>query len=419
VENKPADISNVQKYLNGELDARAMHELERRAQDDPFLMDALDGYSDIKSDQLDNLTDLQRRLHDRTATKTRRIIPWTLTVAASILGFAIVLGILYKGQRYTQAPKVAMNQPAKIVKQDTQQVVVASPGMAAVQPNAALPKASSPINYKVVVADKSIGNKQAAQLEHRDITPSTADSSVVEDMIVGYMAAKKQDTVLGGNVPTTNNASALTVLKSKVQGAEMTVKPGRPADNSVYALSNAGVPSNIISGVVMNRTDGAPLAGVSVKVAGKSAVTQTDANGKFSMPNVKKDEELVFGSVGYNNKTMNVKGKDSLKVELDETANSLAEVVVTRNANYTKPTPSGGWENYRTYLYKHAVSTEAGEGTVTVRFNVNAAGALSSIKVVKSLNAVADNRAIQLIKDGPRWQSNKLGVALVDITFHK
>jgi TonB family protein len=418
VENKSADISNVQKYLNGELDARAMHELERRAQDDPFLMDALDGYSDIKSDQLDNLTDLKRRLHDRTATKTRRIIPWTLTVAASILGFAIVLGILYKGPPSTQAPKVAMNQPAKNVSRDTQQVVVASPGMAAVQPNAALPKASSPIDYKVVVADMNTGNKQAAQIEHQDITPSTADSSSVEDMIVGYMAAKKQDTVLGGNVPTTNNASALTVLKSKVQGVDMTVKPGRPSDNSIYNLSNAGVPSNIISGVVMNRTDGAPLAGVSVKIAGKSAGTQTDASGKFYMPNVKKDEELVFGSVGYNSKTMNVKGKDSLKVELVESANSLNEVVVTQNANYKKPTPKGGWDNYKVYLYKNAFSAEV-EGTVTLKFNVSPAGSVSNIKVVKSLSPVADNKAIRLIKEGPGWQSNDVGVAVVDVTFHK
>jgi len=33
------DISQLKKYLEGKLDARSMYELERRAQDDPFLQD--------------------------------------------------------------------------------------------------------------------------------------------------------------------------------------------------------------------------------------------------------------------------------------------------------------------------------------------------------------------------------------------
>ena len=39
--SKKNDILQIRKYLNGELNARAMHQLERRAQDDPFLMDAM------------------------------------------------------------------------------------------------------------------------------------------------------------------------------------------------------------------------------------------------------------------------------------------------------------------------------------------------------------------------------------------
>ena len=37
------DIMQIKKYLAGQLDARAMHQLERRALDDPFLADALEG----------------------------------------------------------------------------------------------------------------------------------------------------------------------------------------------------------------------------------------------------------------------------------------------------------------------------------------------------------------------------------------
>jgi hypothetical protein len=95
--NKRDYISQIQKYLNGELDARAMHKLEREAQSDPFLMDAMEGYSTVGRQQ-DNLIALQQRLQARTATKTRRIIPWAvISIAASVIGFAVVVGILYQG----------------------------------------------------------------------------------------------------------------------------------------------------------------------------------------------------------------------------------------------------------------------------------------------------------------------------------
>jgi hypothetical protein len=76
----------------------------------------------------------------------------------------------------------------------------------------------------------------------------------MEDKIMGYMASKRQDTILGGGtVAVTNNAAGLIALNSKVKGASKTIRPGKPSDNNAYALSAAGVPLNIVSGVVLSR----------------------------------------------------------------------------------------------------------------------------------------------------------------------
>ena len=86
------NISQIRKYLNGELDARAMHELERQALDDPFLADALEGYA-LKGDQQHNLADLQKRLQRRTAPTRKRLTLWpSLTIAASVLLFVAAGG---------------------------------------------------------------------------------------------------------------------------------------------------------------------------------------------------------------------------------------------------------------------------------------------------------------------------------------
>ena len=432
--NKRDYISQIQKYLNGELDARAMHKLEREAQSDPFLMDAMEGYTTVGNQQ-DNLFALQQRLQARTATKTRRILPWTvISIAASVIGFAVVVGILYQGNEKPQAPKVAMNQPLKSSQADTTQVLKEEKIQLVIsQPEAkrfASAKVPAHKNKAPVLAGRISNSSPVAEAEvnigSMDDTKKLPDSSHVEDMIVDYMANQKQDTVLGGGYVAINKdkSSSLSVLKSKADGVAATMQPRKQSDNNPSALMNAGVPLNLVSGVVLNRIDGSPLPGVSVKVVGKPAATQTDANGKFTLPNVKKDETLAFGYIGYNSKTLNVKGADSLKVELDASSNSLSEVVVTR-ANSTKQAnahPKTGWDSFKKYLKNNAIAPDNKEGTVEVKFTVNPNGSITNIAVTKSLNPAANNKAINLIEDGPNWAGNTNGkpeVVKVKVDFHK
>jgi TonB family protein len=432
--NKRDYISQIQKYLNGELDARAMHKLEREAQSDPFLMDALEGYS-IVGRQQDNLIGLQQRLQARTATKTRRIIPWTvISIAASVIGFAVVVGVLYKNNNSPEAVKVAMNESLKAKQSDTTQVLKEEK----IQPVISQPEAKMYANAKVsaeknkapVFAGRISNSSPVAEAEvnigSMDVAKKLPDSSHVEDMIVDYMANQKQDTVLGGGYVAINKdkSSSLSVLKSKADGVAATMQPRKQSDNNPSALMNAGVPLNLVTGVVLNRIDGSPLPGVSVKVVGKPAATQTDVNGKFTLPNVKKDETLAFGYIGYNSKTLNVKGADSLKVELDESSNSLSEVVVTR-ANSTKQVnahPKTGWDSFKKYLKYNAIAPDDKVGTVEVKFTVNPNGSITNITVSKSLNPAANNKAINLIEDGPNWAGNTNGkpeVVKVKVDFHK
>ncbi|MFA6246219.1 MAG: TonB family protein [Mucilaginibacter sp.] len=434
MDNKRADIQQIQKYLNGELDAKAMHRLEREAQGDPFLMDALEGYGRIKNPQQDNLAALQERLQARTTTKTRRMIPWgVISVAASVIGFAIVIGLLYKENQPVKVEKVAMNQVKSVVPDSTATITDNKAGHSIldtpqqlIADNKARPvKKDVPVfaNVERYKAPVTVAETNAAPMEALKSLP---DSSAMEDKIMGYMAAKRQDTVLGGDkVITTNNAAALTMLNSKAKGADMTVRPGKPGDNNAYALSQAGLPANLLTGVVLDRTNGAPLPGASVKVVGRSAGTQTDANGKFTLPNVKKDESLSIGYIGYNSKTLDVKNKDSLKVELDENRSSLNEVVLAGRAKKVKnerARPHAGWDAFKKYLKENAVTADGKEGMVDLSFTVNANGSVSNIIVTKSLSATADAKAIDLIKNGPTWSGNTSGKAedvKVKVAFHQ
>ena len=64
MKNNWPDNLTIQQYLDGSLDKKLMHELEKRALEDPFLADALDGFSQNPTAD-HGLSILQRQLHER------------------------------------------------------------------------------------------------------------------------------------------------------------------------------------------------------------------------------------------------------------------------------------------------------------------------------------------------------------------
>jgi len=94
--NKPSVSEElIRQYLAGELDDKAMHALERQALDDPFLADALEGFSGHAPDQSAHLQDLQQRLEQRVGRSSRarvRLLYYRWAAAAAIL---LILGLSF------------------------------------------------------------------------------------------------------------------------------------------------------------------------------------------------------------------------------------------------------------------------------------------------------------------------------------
>src|SRR5438045_6991800 len=82
----------------------------------------------------------------------------------------------------------------------------------------------------------------------------------------------------------------------------------------------------MVTGVVLNKDNHSPLAGVTVTT--KSKTVSTDANGKFSIE-ASAGENLTFSFVGMKPVTIKVKSADNLNVELEEGVSELDQVVVT------------------------------------------------------------------------------------------
>ncbi|AMR30653.1 hypothetical protein A0256_04040 [Mucilaginibacter sp. PAMC 26640] len=419
--DKPrANISQIRKYLNGELDAKAMHQLEREAQDDPFLLDALDGYEMAGKDQDANLSLLQERLINRTAKKERRIVPWMMiSIAAGLIGFMIVVGLLYRANDTGTNPaaKTAQLMPATKPAADTIAPKTELPKQyneAAVSQPKAHSANSVPIKIKhnktvpnehVIAEPAALSEIASAPVGNAGAKQDTA--SPMADMIMGTIARQKDSA----ETPLTVAIAKRPISQALKGKAEGVVTNESKSQNNNYKLNSLNLPAaeaGYLAGVVVNN-NGLPMPGVTVKIAGKPEVTQTDAKGGYSLPATKDKETLDFSYKGYYGKKVTASSKDSLKVELNansDGSNSDLNLAATNTGAH----PISGWESFNAYVKKSAVLPKGAKtGSVTIKFNIMANGTVANILVLRGLSPIADEQAVSIIRQSGKWIGNRNG----------
>jgi len=83
-----------------------------------------------------------------------------------------------------------------------------------------------------------------------------------------------------------------------------------------------------IKGKVTDKTTKTELPGVNVVIKGTTSGTTTDFDGLYTINNVNTGDVLEFSFIGYNNFEVTVTNNENINVELEESAESLDEVVV-------------------------------------------------------------------------------------------
>ncbi len=96
-------LSRIHNYINGLMSREEMFDLEREALEDPFLLDAIDGYRLQQGVDARSLSLLQRRLERRVeqqaSEKSRRYFSWqrlTIGMAAGVMFLTVCTLILIR-----------------------------------------------------------------------------------------------------------------------------------------------------------------------------------------------------------------------------------------------------------------------------------------------------------------------------------
>ncbi|AMQ00783.1 hypothetical protein AY601_3927 [Pedobacter cryoconitis] len=113
------DIELLEDYLDGKLDSKAMHKIEKQALEDPFVAQALAGLSESRGRAVQNVSLLQKQLYERIAqqqvTKKETVFTWQrLSVAAAAAVMFISVSIMFFMKDREKREEMAKNQPRKV-----------------------------------------------------------------------------------------------------------------------------------------------------------------------------------------------------------------------------------------------------------------------------------------------------------------
>jgi len=399
--NHNTDIALIKRYLKGELSAQEMHELERRAQQDPLLMDLMIGMEMAGPEEHGTaMSTIHERIHQRLARKSERKSTTTrIWFAAATVVFALlVVGFWFLKNDQVERPVLAQ-KPSPVGKQEQ-----------TVRPrkkDAALLVETNPPTEKKVMKPLPLTNKRTSeQLAYN-----------------GVKSSQKEKVRATAKVEVLPPLSDTIIPESTAYAVTEPIKIDSVKKERLLAVR--------VSGVVTDKASNEPLPGVMVRAVPSGNATQTDNHGRFALVVPEDKKQLAVSSIGYEHQEVPVEGSDSILIAMQPANEALDEVVVVGYGKQKKNLLTGrvsgvqintstenlaivearkvakpliGWDAYEKYLAEVSQATAGKNGTVTIAFHINQEGEPIDLFVLKGLNNLRDKQAKDIIRAGSKWE---------------
>lgn len=420
-------------YIRGLRKGKEAHRLEKESMQDPFLADAMDGYSQVEGNHEQQIEKLRIQVSAHSAKKKNtRAITWSIAACLAI-GFGISSYFLFLKKSMTDEVFIA---------EESVSAKLAEPAAPPPPSIPATPTVPTTPQKEIALATAKVKTDSTPASEYStSVSEITARQADKKDMIAKIQATSQpQQGVPVATVPVMEEVSEETAALQEVV-ATMDTSESESDKKMKLAKVAAILPqNNMIKGRVTDEK-GEPIIGASVAYKGTNIGTITNMNGEFSL--VKKDDKkrLTAQFIGYDPVEIRVDTSRTMLIAMNENKQALNEVVVVgygakknkksvtagtvvkgdeqANKDIT-PQPVIGKRSYQKYLKENLVrptdeKCAQVKGKVVLTFLVNKEGRPFYIKVKESLCESADKEAIRLIQEGPDWI---YGTKLAEVTVH-
>lgn len=372
--NEWLDIDVLEAYLDGNLDPKTMHKVERASLDDPFVAEALAGLTEAKKRKT-SLSILQKQLQQRVAQKPIEAKRWRITsqrlsigAAAAVL-FVVASTFFFMRER---AKQDLLNGQPKTV-----QVEIA--------PEKETPSSEVPITLTETPAS----------------TQSIIDQSKVEQALkqgstIAMRKSKPLDSVIstsGLENARSNSLQEIAVAKAETERIQLKKSKEAPAENTVVSLNSKAEGITTPNKIANGNANTAILPPELQRIAAQQQ--QQQANAKVEIDKTPKD---------------NLATEPVASTVLAAKQNGIDTVISSANkvsAVFASTQPAIGWDAYKTkmydYIQKNAKPSKSGIPTVKLSFVVRPNGDVSKIKVVQSAGKYYDDFTIKILKQNGKW----------------
>ena len=405
-------------YIRGLRKGKEAHRLERESMQDPFLADAMDGYSQVEGNHEQRIEKLRMQVSAHSAKKKNtRAITWSIA-ACLVIGFGISSYFLFL--------KKSMTDEVFIAKESVSSKL-AEPAIPPTPAIPATPTVPATPQKEIALATAKV------KTDSTPVSEITARQADKKDMIAKIQTTSQPQGAPVAAVPMMEEVSEETAALQEVVATIDTFESESDKKMKMAKVATILPQNNMIKGRVTDEK-GEPLIGASVTYKGTNIGTITNMNGEFSL--VKKDDKkrLTAEYIGYDPVEIRVDTSRTMLIAMNENKQTLNEVVVvgygakknkksttTGNVVTVKeqakkeitPQPVIGKRSYQKYLKENLVrptddNCKDIKGEVVLSFFVDEEGKPQNITVIHGLCEFADKEAIRLVKEGPKWTSGKL-----------
>ncbi len=410
---------DIRRYWNNEMSPKEMHDLEIAAMDDPFLADALEGYSKLEKDPAEDLAILRNRIASKTSgaavVPMKRKNNWWKVAAVLILltGLGLLTAKLIPDRENSIAQTEVVKDSSPPVAPQSIPSVVDSNAQEVSQNNSAS-IAGKEKQVKVTFAKpekKAYGNGGFASRSKSD----TISSGLISKSEVAEESRKVSAPVSAGKAPTadiTRNVDDSTAYRDN---KEKNVAPAQ-------GMQQVRLYNNFSGKVVDGQNRSIPSA--TVRMNNANQITATDQYGFFQFKSMDTIAEISIASTGFEERYLTLNSNQSGLITLDRSISKSKKTEPFNKAAARKDSegpselkvyvmeaePVIGWDKYNQYIdsnKRFPANEPRISGEVVLSFKVNQKGELSSFDIEKSLGKSYDTEAIRLIKDGPKWRVTK------------
>ena len=429
---KNYSAEDIRRYWNNEMSAQEMHALEIAAMEDPFLADALEGYSKLQKDPSNDLALLKTRIAERAATaavvKMKGRNQWLRVAAIFILlaGLGVVAFKMMQQNKNdlakNESPKAnaapvakenaAANQSTDQYRSEDSSRAVYDTATVSTYDQAGRPP------KKDLKTFKPIGKPEA-------ISAGIAKSDIQDDkdsLLQKEVDANKQAEYKKSAAPAAAQKSeSLDRFESRAKLDTTAINAGAAPEQGRKQDAEHVFLYNTFSGKVVDLQNRS-IPSAQVRMNNANQLASTDQYGMFQFKSRDSVADITIASPGYQEKNLTLNSNQSglITMERQPSKSKFSEVVVSGMGAKKKSAqapdlhvyvmdaePLIGWDKYNRYLdsnKKIPADEPRLQGEVVLSFKVSSKGELSSFDVEQSLSKSYDKEAIRLIKEGPGWR---------------